>query len=176
MSDIITQGLSTMADGGLLETGGMINLKINSNGQELKLKRGKDVIVHFPKRGNKEEMQLFSQSISTHADGIVKWRQEKQSVGHEVDTLTPFIIKYKDLDSEWMEFEDGTNIWTWLKQAISLTEKERDYVRLRDVNIRYIVSKNGKVKDVKLEKKHNKKKCKRLINLISEMPKLKPFF
>lgn len=175
MSDMITQELSTMADEGLLETGGMINLKINSNGQELKLKRGKDVIVHFPKNGNKKEMQLFSQSISDQSDSIVRWRQEKQSVGHEIDTITPFIIKYEDLDSQWMEFEDGTNIWTWLKQEISLTEKERDYVRLRDVNIRYIVSKNGEVKDVKLEKKYNKKKCKRLMNLISEMPKLKPF-
>ncbi len=175
MSDIITQKLSTMADEGLLETGGMINLKIHSNGQELKLKKGKDIIVHFPKGETNHEMQLFSQSKSEQPDGIVRWRQENQSIGYEIDTLTLFITKYEDLDSKLMELDDGTNIWTWVRQEISLTEKERDYVRLRDVNIRFIVSSNGDVKDVKLEKKYDKKKCKRLLGIISEMPKLKPF-
>ncbi|UTW64572.1 hypothetical protein KFE98_10665 [bacterium SCSIO 12741] len=175
LSDMITQNLSTIADEGLLETGGMINLKINSNGQELKLKKGKDIIIHFPKNGNSQEMQLFSQSTSEQSDSIVRWREEKHSTGHEIDTITPFYTKYEDLNSGRLELEDGTNIWTWLRQEVSLTEEERDYVRLRDVNIRFIVSKNGEVKDVELEKKHDKKKCKRLVNLVSEMPKLKPY-
>ncbi|NOQ71535.1 MAG: hypothetical protein GQ574_06015 [Crocinitomix sp.] len=175
MSDMLIQDLSTQTENGVLETGGMIHVEATSNGKKVYLKAGKDLIIHFPKNGNTAEMQLFSQSFTDSPTNTVKWKKEKPSVGHEVDTLTPFIIKYEDLDNDTMETIDGKNIWDWLEDEIILTEKERDYVRLRDFNIKFIVTKNGEITNVELEKGYDERRCKRLLNLIKNMPNVRPY-
>jgi hypothetical protein len=175
LSDILAQDLSTIAEKGILETGGMIHLKAKSNEKEVFLKPNNELIIHFPKNGNTAEMSLFSQSFSDSPGNIVKWKEEKSIYGHEIDTLTPFIMKYDDLDSDTMLLTDGTNIWDWLKDEITLTTKERDYVRLRDFNIDFLVTKAGEVTEVALEKGYDKKKCKRLLKIIKNMPDLIPF-
>jgi hypothetical protein len=175
ISDILSKNLSTISNGRLLETGGMINIQAFSDGKELELKNGKEVIIHFPKDDSKSGMQLFSESQSDSKTDAIEWKEEPMTVGYEIDTITPFIIKYKDLDSEYMELTDGTNIWNWLEDNIVLTTKERDYVRFRDVRITFDVSKLGKVTNVKLGKGFDRKICKRLVKIIEETPSLKPF-
>jgi hypothetical protein len=69
-------------------------------------------------------MKLFTQSQMDSPDNTVKWKEDKSTGGYEIDTITPFIIKYEDLDSELMELTDGTNIWTWLEEEVTLTKKE----------------------------------------------------
>jgi hypothetical protein len=177
LSDILVQNLSTEAKAKMLETGGMINLEVNWNGEPVKLKQGKEVIIHFPKNESNKEMQLFSEYSGDQSenDNIVKWEEEPNSGGYEIDSITLWIIKYDDLDSQYMMLEDGTDIWAWLRTEVTLTPKERDYVRLRDVSITFDVAKTGEVQNVALQKKYSKSKCKRLLKIIEQMPQLRPF-
>ncbi|MFT5819050.1 MAG: hypothetical protein ACI8ZM_000272 [Crocinitomix sp.] len=175
MSDMLIQDLSTEAENGVLETGGMIHIEATSNGKKVYLKAGKDLIIHFPKNGNTVEMQLFSQSNMEYSTNTIKWKEEKASIGHEIDTITPFIMKYDDLDSDTMVTTNGTDIWTWLENEIILTENERDYVRLRDFNIEYVTTSTGQISEVELQKGYNEKRCKRLLKIIKGMPDVIPF-
>jgi len=58
VADMVLSNLSTTSDGKLLETGGMINIKAYSDGNELALKEGKELEIEFPTLEN-EKMQLF---------------------------------------------------------------------------------------------------------------------
>lgn len=175
LSDMLVQDLSTETETGFLETGGMINIQASAEGNEVYLKSNKNLIVHFPRNGNTNDMRLFSQSFTDSPNDIIKWKEEKSTGGYEIDTITPFIIKYEDLDSDIMQLTDGTNIWDWLEQEIVLTNQERDYVRLRDVNINFLVTKTGKVTQVELERDYDKGKCSRIFKIIKDMPDLVPF-
>jgi hypothetical protein len=58
-ADMIRENLSTLSDGRLLETKGMIHIAAYANGQELKLKAGKEFIIHFPNKEADKPMNLF---------------------------------------------------------------------------------------------------------------------
>lgn len=179
MSDILMQNLSTQTPDKLLETGGMIHIEASVGDQKKSLKYGKELIVHFPKNGSTaDDMQLFSQGfydMQTGSSRAVVWEEEPRSGGYEIDTITPIIMKYADLDSDYMLLTDGTNIWDWLENEVELTEEERDYVRLRDVAIEFVVTTTGEVTDVKPEKEYDMNKIERLIKVVEEIPTLIPF-
>jgi len=59
ISDIVFATLTTTSNGQLLETGGMINIQAFFNDHEISLKPDKNLIVHFPKKKNTKDMNLF---------------------------------------------------------------------------------------------------------------------
>jgi hypothetical protein len=74
VSDMIREHLSTLSNGELLQTNGMINLTAFSDGKELKLKKGKKVIIHFPKKDShdKRKMCLFYGDVDSTKN--MNWR------------------------------------------------------------------------------------------------------
>ncbi|OYT14199.1 MAG: hypothetical protein B6I19_01210 [Bacteroidetes bacterium 4572_114] len=60
LSDMILANLSTMSGDEILETGGMIHISANSNGENCILKKGREIEIGFPNISEKEDMQLFS--------------------------------------------------------------------------------------------------------------------
>ncbi|WPO77530.1 hypothetical protein [Flavobacterium sp. KACC 22761] len=60
ISDMILGGLSTTSNGKLLETGGMLHIAATANGEKCDLRKGKNMEIAFPKKGNKDGMQLFN--------------------------------------------------------------------------------------------------------------------
>ena len=71
LSEIIFANLSTSANTDLLETGGMVHLKITSEGKECILDKGKTIEVGFPKNGRKSKMNLF---FGNEIDNNVNWK------------------------------------------------------------------------------------------------------
>src|SRR5436189_246017 len=60
ISDIILGKLSTTSNGNLLETGGMLNILATSNQEKCNLKKGKTIEIEFPRKVEKEGMQLYT--------------------------------------------------------------------------------------------------------------------
>lgn len=74
VSDMITAGLSTRSDRRLLETGGMLNIRVSSqnNKDSCRLKPGKEITIAMPTSDSSEttSMQLFN---GTHEDSAINW-------------------------------------------------------------------------------------------------------
>lgn len=58
--DIIANGLSTLSGEKILETGGMVYMDAEANGQRLKLNKDVQLIVEMPTKTQKENMELFT--------------------------------------------------------------------------------------------------------------------
>ena len=73
-ADIVRENLSTTSGRELLETRGMINVSAFSNDRELKFKKGKKFIIHFPKDSSdgKKKMNLFYGKNSP--TGTMDWK------------------------------------------------------------------------------------------------------
>jgi hypothetical protein len=79
-ADMIRENLSTVSDGRLLETKGMVNIAAFADGQELKLKDGKEFIVLFPKLavdGNKPMSLFYGERNDT---GGINWKIDSNSL------------------------------------------------------------------------------------------------
>jgi hypothetical protein len=59
LSEFTGNNLTTTSGDKLLETGGMVNISVSSNGEPLILQDGKEYALYFPKKKHKEDMQLF---------------------------------------------------------------------------------------------------------------------
>ncbi|MTH14472.1 energy transducer TonB [Flavobacterium sp. LC2016-01] len=77
ISDIILGGLSTTSNGKLLETGGMLHITATSNNEKCDLKKGKNIEIAFPKKSNKDGMQLFNGNWKKDQ---INWTVDKKSV------------------------------------------------------------------------------------------------
>lgn len=179
MSDILMQDLSTRTPDRLLETGGMIHIEASVGDQKKSLKYGKELIVHFPKNGSTaDDMQLFSEGFYDTQQGssnAVVWEEEARSDGYETDSIVWWYWRKDEVDQKHLYLADGRHIYDWTSDTIKLTEEERDYVRLRDVNIECVVSKEGYIKDVHFEKNYEEGRVDRLIEILKRIPKLKPY-
>jgi len=78
--DIITNGLSTLSGEKLLETGGMVFMEAEADGQKLELKEGVDLLIEMPTEKTEDKMQLFTGNPTE--DGVVDWA----STGQEFKT------------------------------------------------------------------------------------------
>ncbi|TDP00167.1 energy transducer TonB [Flavobacterium sp. 245] len=77
ISDMILGGLSTTSNGKLLETGGMLHITATSNNEKCDLKKGKNIEIAFPKKSNKDGMQLFNGNWQKDQ---INWTVDKNSV------------------------------------------------------------------------------------------------
>jgi len=76
-SDILGMNLSTLSQGQLLETGGMIEVNAFSNNQELELKKDANIMIKFPTFDIAKGMELFNGKIE---GGTTNWlpKQKKE--------------------------------------------------------------------------------------------------
>ena len=77
-ADIVKARLTTQSDKGLLETAGMINLKVTADGQECKLKSGQKVEIAFAGKPGKG-MKLFDGRITPQGD--MEWVEQSEESG-----------------------------------------------------------------------------------------------
>ena len=62
---------TTISDNNILETAGMIHIRMSQNGREIKLKKGKEFLVLFPKQSQQQvQMNTF---YGTKSDNTITW-------------------------------------------------------------------------------------------------------
>lgn len=70
-SDMIMENLSTMSDGKLLETGGMVYTEAeDKNGTALELNSGKELTIYLPTDNPRDDMSLFYGQRDPHSDDM----------------------------------------------------------------------------------------------------------
>jgi len=87
--DIISAGLTTMSDSNLLETAGMFKVSARANGEELKLRTGKEIMVEFPTDNYQADMMVFE---GVETDNSINWVNPKKI---EKDLIT---LPFKELN------------------------------------------------------------------------------
>lgn len=86
-SDMILNGLATMSDGNLLESFGMINLKAESNGQELRIRKNMSLILEIPNKRGGTRGELFYGKQNER--NIIEWEYEGgNDILEVIDTIT----------------------------------------------------------------------------------------
>ena len=174
VEDIIAQRISMKSNGEILETGGMINLRAFSNGTELQLKKGKEVIVHFPKNQDFLQMNLFyGKKDSTQ---VIEWELEKASTYQLVDTIIPWLTKYEFLDDEHLYLATGEVWHNVLPDIFSLSEEDKEELLNKSVNLNYTVFDNGELKYKNIAgSKISRRLRKKLVKVVKNFPKCKPY-
>ncbi len=71
-ADAITKQISTSSDGRILETGGMFEINATQNGQNLRLKNGKEMKIEMPSKNIKDGMNVFV--AEKNSSGITEWK------------------------------------------------------------------------------------------------------
>lgn len=88
VSEFIGDHLTTLTTkGDLLESGGMVNISAWSEGDELKMKKGSEFAVYFPKKTAANDMQLFygNQGVNRLVDwGLVPQTADFQNGSSEI--------------------------------------------------------------------------------------------
>ena len=74
--DMMLANLTTTSNNKLLETGGMIYLKALQNGQEVRLKSNKAVLISLPTEEIKPNMQAFNGQ--RNAQGYINWLRNRR--------------------------------------------------------------------------------------------------
>lgn len=77
--DILLAELHTMEGNKVLETGGMLNLKITAQGEPLELKPGKSANIKMPTKSAKTKKGMGLYFGKRMANGAVDWRLEERS-------------------------------------------------------------------------------------------------
>lgn len=77
--DILLAELHTMEGDKVLETGGMLNLKITAQGEPLKLKSGKSASIKMPTKSAKNKKGMGLYFGKKMANGAVDWRLQERS-------------------------------------------------------------------------------------------------
>ncbi|MGC1471572.1 MAG: hypothetical protein WA775_03175 [Psychroserpens sp.] len=94
LSDMLLANLSTVSNGQLLETGGMLFLEAKQGTTDLKLKDDRAIEISFPKTNKREDMQLF---LGAWDDKTINWNLQnvddlKKSKVLEPNIQVPFNI------------------------------------------------------------------------------------
>ncbi len=160
ISDILLDKLSTTSNGNLLETGGMINISVTSNQEKCKLKNGETIEIEFPRKVEKEGMQLYRGNWINNA---LNWELIKNSI--ELNQT------FSNID-EMPIFPGGVYK---MKQFISMnTIIPEDNTISGKVFVTFIVNKDGNITDAKIKRGLSKSMNNEILRVIGKLPKFMP--
>lgn len=137
MSDILLARLSTTTNGKLLETGGMLNITASSGNENLRLKKGKTIDIEFPRKEEKEGMQLYT---GNWKGSQLNWNLVQNSVDLNQVFSTATLEKSP-------EFPGGMRLfYKYISNNIQLP----DGLTGGKIISRFIIDRNGKVTNTQI--------------------------
>jgi hypothetical protein len=97
-SDAAFHQLSTICEGRILETGGMFTIKATAGGEELELKKGKELDVELPSVNTRPDMELF-EAVKT-PEGIMEWKATSKSFVSTIKDSKP--LPFTKVNTEYL--------------------------------------------------------------------------
>lgn len=191
-SEFFAGNLTTKCGDQLLETGGMINLKVTQNGTELSLKKDKEYAVLFPK-GKESNKKMGTFYGSMNEDGQVVWEEEKKDIkaskkgdnatmpeqysnlkirfGHKISSQERII----SLGSEsigWKLAKTGDFMPDYVANNIRLSEEIAKEMYENDLRTSLEISykKDGTISDIRLKRSSKPEYDTLFIDFIRNMP------
>ena len=157
-SDFVRGGLSTTSDGQLLTTRGTVDLRVTSQGEDLRVAPGQSIGLFMPTNesvsGNMS--WFFGQA---RANGDINWEEQAQSLDFYVRTLTTVNLEPKRLITDYdgvaldYRFAEGGTLHDYLESHppladdILLENRKMFY----DVVFKFRLDEDGKVRNVRQE-------------------------
>ena len=151
LSEIIAANLTTTSGDKILETGGMINMSVSSNGRILTMKDGKEYAIYFPKNGQEKNMQLFYGNTENpdQIDWIPKGEIDKEII-EAVQTKTDSVFECRVCISRFsLPFEPNWLSWMINGQRIDFHTYSRENFNPSAKMTRYFCGKSSRSVSVK---------------------------
>ncbi|NQY31026.1 MAG: hypothetical protein HRT69_16365 [Flavobacteriaceae bacterium] len=199
-SDIILAELSTVSNGKMLETRGMIHIDASTNGQKLSIKADKRIVIHFPKKKYDflKKMNLFYADETATDNSALNWKIDTVNLVKRTLKLgsfgwwhpsandsTSYKFKpknYVDTTYNWNPIDfyvKAYNFSTETKKDIETTLNKNDYPKFESwndygVECEMEISKDGNIKNIKINTNVSKSTKKEIVNFLKGLPELEP--
>jgi len=180
LKEMIQENISTISEKGILETKGMINIEVFSNGKEIKMDNGKNIEVYFPKDTNEELVAKLYYGIENES-GTIEWEEagESKEVSKKENKYTKDLsIKYKllkDLDNKNASFKDYKKGYDLLKEVLTFSDQEKKALLNDPIRIHWLLFDDGDLEVLKIEGKISQRKKNEIENKLNRIPYIKPF-
>lgn len=159
IADIILGRLSTTSNGNLLETGGMLDINAIANEEKCDLKKGKTIALSFPKKSNKDEMQLFNGIWNKDE---INWIVDKNSV----DLNKIFI----DVDEKPVYKGGNEALYKFIGRNYRIPDDEIS----GKIYTSFVVDKEGNVTNIKIKKGLSREADDQAIRVLKKLEKFTP--
>ncbi len=163
LSDILLAGLSTTSNDKLLETAGMIYITASSGDEKCVLKKGETFEIEFPSKTDKKDMQLFNGNWKDV--NKMDWVPDKRS--KNVNAV--FLVA-----EEMPTLLNGESMTSYVKKSMVYPAKAAEKGIIGTVYVTFIVSRSGKIRNVKLLKGIDPDCDQAALNMVKAMPRLRP--
>ncbi len=199
-SDIVLAELSTVSDSKLLETRGMIKIEASSNGEILSLKKGKEIVIHFPKKkfDFTKKMNLFYADETATDSSALNWKIDTVNLVKKTLKLSSFgwwypstndstsynFIPKKRIDTlySWNPLDYYIRAYDFTsetKKEIETTLNKNDYPNFENwndygVECEMEISKNGRLKNIKINTKVSNSTKQEIVKFLKNLPLLEP--
>ncbi|MES2139339.1 MAG: hypothetical protein V4511_06500 [Bacteroidota bacterium] len=145
LEDMLKERLTTMANGKILESGGMIYLEARSGEKQLKLKKFEEIEMHNPIPEVMEDPNMFAFYGETKSAGNINWTVDKYSrTPYPIATLTGG--KYYDTTS--ISYFAGHFRFAKEKMIESLKKKDTIKFSVSFANLMKPIGSTGGEKDL----------------------------
>lgn len=181
VSDFISENLTTLSGNKILETGGMINIKISQNNKNLIIDSTKEYFILFPKAiDNYKEMKTFYGLVNneiTWEPGELQKPLENEKISYKTKTSCEFMLssrtsKIGDEEVKWLIL--GTNEYApnYIEQNLNVSKKMKmDFCNL-NLNPEYEIQYDNKgyAKEIKIKASAGIEYDKLIYDFIKSMP------
>jgi hypothetical protein len=189
IADFIGESLTTVSNGKLLETGGMLNISAKSNDEELQIKKGSSYAIYFPKNGEQIDMGTFYGTQDEKGD--VTWVPDYQydSNSSTSDTIangnaslnnlsnplysTKAVLGVRSVTFDYLVFNNSEmKIEDYIEQNGDF-EKEARYMlenNTPDFAFRFMFDSNGKIIKPEIEKSVSQEIDKIFLDFFLNLP------
>lgn len=164
ISDILLANLSTVSNGELLETGGMLHFSASSNGRNCILKDGAEIEIEFPTKNKKNDMQLFTGN----------WTENQQMNWNLLPGLNELnqIVEFAEKRAE---FPGGNKeMFKFINSNISYPTIDIERGIQGKVYVSFTINRFGEVKNARIVKGISPTCNQAVLDLILKFPKFEP--
>jgi len=173
-ADFITNDLTTTSGQHILESAGMLNISVTSNGQPLTIKKGGNYALYFPKKEQKERMELFYGNKM--GNGVINWTtamdteiqdskpvKDTSAFDSSYWTHSIHIMGYtSSINSKnvgWKIKNSGQVIFNYFDEKFKTTKmNEKEFCNNKyDIHIEFHVDSTGKIRDAEYIRKSSLK-------------------
>lgn len=185
MSEMLMAQLSTLSDGHLLETAGMINIEAFANNEKLKLKQGATAKIEISTKKKKSgEMLLFNGHWKKNG---IDWKQSPLlNTPIQIDDRGTTNLKSPEPDiidesqiievpEQMAEFPGGMNaLYEFINKTIVYPAAAKESGEQGKVIVSFIISSIGEICDIKVIKGVSYALNTEAVRIIQNMPNWKP--
>jgi TonB family protein len=162
LNEMLEENLTTCANGKILESKAAVYVSATCNGEELKLKEGEKINIEFPFAVNQHNGYSFYYGEQKHNNFNWALVNEKEESASAKNPVAKPEFNYK-----------GYTLEEYLTSQLEYTDEAKRNELSANVEVSFVVDKNGKVKDVSCTSAFKTFRDE-ITATLQQMPKWKP--